>query len=210
MARATKAQSELTRARILSTALQLFANRDYATVGLEEVASTAGVTRGAIYHHFESKFGLFSEVHKHVQQAIADEIERCTDGIDDPWLSLETGCRTFISVSLSDEYRRVLLLDGPAVLGWAAWRSLDASNSGSLLDSVLNELQEAGRISLSSTRAASALLSGAMNEAVLWIIDTAQSAGTHGKPGSPDSPEAEALIDEVWAEFRRLLRSLQS
>lgn len=195
MPRMTKEHSEMTRASILATARGLFAGRGYADVGLQEVASAAGVTRGAVYHHFDSKIGLFTEVHGLAQREVADEIERQTAGINDLWHSLEIGCRAFLTTSVSDRFRRVLLLDGPAVLGWGTWRSLDAANSGSLLDSVLSELHSAGELTV-APRAASALLSGAMNEAVLAMADA---------NGSAEAPGAE----EVWEVLQRFLQSLR-
>lgn len=199
MARTTRAESEATRARILAIAAALFTEKGYTGVALDEVAVAAQVTRGAVYHHFTSKLGLFEAVHARVQRAVAEEIDRRTTGIADPGQALEVGCRAFLSASVSAEFRRVLLLDGPAVLGWATWRSLDAANSGSLLEEVLTELQAAGRLTVSSTRAAAVLLSGAMNEAALWIADAADG---------PTGADAESLIDEVWTVLLTLLRAV--
>ena len=126
MARTTKAESEATAARILASARRLYAAEGFAAVSLEQIAADAAVTRGAVYHHYASRRGVFESVHRWAQQEVAAEIERATDGITDAWLSLETGSRAFLTASVRDDIRRILLLDGPAVLGWDAWRELDA------------------------------------------------------------------------------------
>lgn len=199
MPRRSKAESDATQARILAAARELFTERGYAGVALEDVAAAAQVTRGAVYHHFGSKQGLFEAVHVSVQRAVAEEIERATADIVDPQQALEVGCRAFLAASVSAEFRRILLLDGPAVLGWATWRSLDAAHSGALLDEVLRELQAAGRLTVPSARAAAVLLSGAMNEAVLWIADAA---------GEPKANDIDSLIEEVWSVLLPLLRAI--
>lgn len=194
MPRRTKADSDATAAAIVAAGRRLYAERGYGGVGLEEVAAAAGVTRGAVYHHFASRRGLFAAVHADVQRLVAAAIEEATAGIDDPWESLEAGSRAFLQASVADDARQVMLVDGPAVLGWAQWRSSDAENSVRLLDDVLGELADAGRLAVPSIPAVAALLSGAMNEAALWVA------------GSGDRQRA---ADEAWASLRVLLRGLE-
>lgn len=194
MARATKEQSEATAARVLDVARLLFAERGFAAVGLDEVASQAGVTRGAVYHHYASKVGLFRAVHGWAQGQVADAIVRTTAAVSDPWEALEVGCRGFLEASLHDDVRRILLLDAPAVLGWDAWRDLDAQNSGRLLTEALADLVVAGVIAVGSVPACQALLSGAMNETVL-------------RAASLDDP-AEG-VEEAWPILLRLLHALR-
>lgn len=197
MPRRSKAESDATQARILEAAQALFAERGYAGVALDDVAKVAHVTRGAVYHHFGSKLGLFEAVHVGIQRAVAEEIDRQTAEIADPGQALEIGCRAFLAASVSPQFRRVLLLDGPAVLGWATWRSLDAAHSGTLLDAVLHELQAAGRLTVPSARAAAVLLSGAMNEAALWLADADRTAS-----------DIDSLINEIWSVLTALLRAI--
>ena len=195
MARATKQQSQATAQRILDTARTLFAQRGYSAVGLDEIASRAEVTRGAIYHHYRNKLGLFQAVHDWAQSEVGDAIMQSTAAITDPWESLKVGCRTFMTACIRDDIRRILLLDAPAVLGWDAWRSQDARNSGRLLTEVLTELAEAKVIRVESVAACQALLSGAMNEAAL-------RAASHDRPMDG--------VDETWPILQRLLGALRS
>lgn len=196
MARATKEQSQATAARVLATARRLFTEHGYAAVGLEEVAAQSGVTRGAVYHHFASKRGLFEAVLAQVQRSVADAVDRHADSVADPWDKLEIGCRTFLGASVQDDARRIMLIDAPAVLGWNAWRGQDAANSGRLLEDVLRELADAGLLETTSVEATSALLSGAMNEAALWIA-------------SASSSEPRAATDQAWAVLHQMLNALR-
>ncbi|GAB3102093.1 TetR/AcrR family transcriptional regulator [Isoptericola nanjingensis] len=195
MPRRTRAESEATAAAILAAARGLYAERGYAAVAVEEVAAACGVTRGAVYHHYGSRAGLFAAVHADVTAAVGAEIERATDGLGDLWESLEAGCRAFLSAVVADDARQVVLVDGPAVLGWARWREDDAASSGRLLDEVLGELADAGRVRAADVPATSALLSGAMNEAALWVAA---------------SPDRDRALDQAWAVLRRLLRGIEA
>ncbi len=191
--RRTKAESEATAAAIVRAARRLYAERGFAGVAVEEVAAAAGVTRGAVYHHFSSRRGLFAAVHADVQRSVADAVAAATDGLTDPAEGLVVGSRTFLAASAADDARQVVLVDGPAVLGWSQWRAGDAEHSARLLEEVLGELHSAGRLGLPSVAAAAALLSGAMNEVALWVA------------GSADRERASA---EAWETLHALLRAV--
>jgi len=75
----------------------------------------------------------------------------------------------FLRTVVGPNLRQIVLVDGPAVLGWARWRDADAQNSGAHLTEVLEELHDAGRLQSRDPEATSALLSGAMNELALWV-----------------------------------------
>ncbi|MCK9793101.1 TetR family transcriptional regulator [Isoptericola sp. 4D.3] len=195
MPRRTKAQSEATAAAIVAAARGLYAERGYASVAVEEVAAAGGVTRGAVYHHFGSGVGLFAAVHADATAGIAVAIERATDGVRDPWQSLEAGCRAFLAAAVADDARQVVLVDGPAVLGWERWRDDDARSSGRLLDQVLEELAADGLVRAADVPATSALLSGAMNEAALWVAA---------------APDRDRALGQAWEALRRLLRGVRA
>ena len=169
MPRSTREQSQVTADTIIARARELFSSREYSSVSLEQIATAAGVTRGALYHHFSSREGLFSAVHDQVQASIADAISAATESIDDPVEGLHVGSRVFIEASVASDARQVLLLDAPSVLGWDHWRETDAVNSGRQLLSVLVELHTLGRLRSDDPEVTSALLSGGMNELALWV-----------------------------------------
>ena len=163
MARATKEQSELTAAAIRGTAMRLFAELGYADVGLERVAELSGVTRGAVYHHFGSKLGLFTAVVDDAQAVVAEAVSAAAP--HDGWSAIEAGSLAYMRAVVDPTVRRILLVDGPAVLGWAAWRSSDAAHARRLLADGLGALDDLAV----DPAAAAALLDGAMTEAALWI-----------------------------------------
>lgn len=85
-----------------------------------DIVREAGLTRGALYHHFRSKKGLFLAVLEAAQQSIASRVEEEAGGSEDPWTQLLLGCRAFMKEAVEPRNRRILLVDGPAVLGWEA------------------------------------------------------------------------------------------
>lgn len=194
MARATKEQSEVTARRIREVATALFAERGYTAVGLEEVAAAAHVTRGAVYHHYRNKQHLFEAVAAAAQQRVAAAVASAADAVTDPWDGLVAGCRAFLTASVTDTHRRILLIDAPAVMGWSTWRNQDAAASGHHLAVAVTELAAGGRLEVNSPEATAALLSGAMNEAVLRIAE---------------APDRDAALADTWPDLLRLLQGLR-
>lgn len=191
---ATKAeQRAATTARLIEVARDLFTTHGFANASSEEIVRIAGVTRGALYHHFGSKEGLFHAVLDAVQRDVGERVEVAAGQYADPWEQLIAGCAAFLEASRDPQVQRIMLVDAPAVLGWAAWRELDAQYSMKSLREVLEALRTRGELVPLSLDALAHLLSGAMNEAALWI---AQS----------DQPSA--LADAVEA-LRHLLQSLK-
>jgi AcrR family transcriptional regulator len=153
------------------------------------------VTRGAIYHHYGSRLGVFSAVHAQAQAQVAEAIIRATEALTDPWEALLVGCRAYLDAAVRDDIRQILLLDAPAVLGWHAWRELDAQNSGRLLAEALTDLVRDQVIRVDSVSACHALLSGAMNDAALWAASL---------------DDATVGADEAWAVLIRMLHALRA
>jgi AcrR family transcriptional regulator len=189
-----QAQTAATTTALIQLARQLFVENGYAGVALEDLAARAGMTRGAIYHHFGSKQGLFEAVLTAAHAETAAAIESAAMQHSDPWEQLVAGCHAFIAAASAPSVRRILLIDGPAVLGWRRWRELDAEHSEPLLEDVLAELADAGLVDRQSTAAAGVMLSGAMNEAALWLA-------------RPETTKTD--IESVHATLDRLLEALR-
>lgn len=111
-------QREQTRRALVRESRELFATRGYAAVGLAEIVRAADVTKGALYHHFDSKADLFRAVLEQVQQEVAQRVATIAEAENDPWAQLTAGCRAFLTTSTDPEIQRIMLIDGPAVLGW--------------------------------------------------------------------------------------------
>jgi AcrR family transcriptional regulator len=187
-------QREQTMEALVAEGRRLFTLKGYGAVGLAEIVRGAGVTKGALYHHFDSKAGLFRAVLEQVQQEVAERVATAAEAQDDPWKQLIAGCEAFLVASSEPTTQRIMLIDGPAVLGWDEWRAMDEAASAKHLAQILVTLIENGTITRQPVPPLAHLLSGAMNEAALWL---AQSAG------------ADDLADTT-AALSRLLGSLRA
>src|SRR3984957_2291120 len=122
------AQAEATRAALVDAARRLFVQKGYHRTGTEEVVAVAGVgTRGALYHHFADKQALFEAVFISVEQDLVTQAAKnLADPADGALNQLRQGLIGFLDASLTPHVQRILLIDGPAVLGWVKWRELES------------------------------------------------------------------------------------
>lgn len=190
------ARTAATRAALVEVARPLFAERGFEAVPAEELVAAAGLTRGALYHHFGGKPGLFDAVHEQLHAEVAARIARAAGRVADPWEALVAGCEAFLDACTDAEFQRIALIDAPAVLGWERWRAVDAAHGMGLLRQGLEEAMEAGAIAPRTPAALDALahlLSGAMNEAGLWIARSPSSARARRAAGAELRTLLEAL-----------------
>ncbi|MEU7984676.1 helix-turn-helix domain-containing protein [Streptosporangium canum] len=174
----SKAQQRLeTRRALVAEGRRLFARRGYGAVSLAEIVESAEMTKGALYHHFDSKADLFRTVVEQVQQEVADRVTAAAEARENPWEQLIAGCHAFLAASSDPEVQQIMLIDGPAVLGWEEWRAMDEASSARHLTEALTTLMEAGVIVRQPVAPLARLLSGAMNEAALWLARSADPAG---------------------------------
>ncbi|MEV4735948.1 MULTISPECIES: TetR/AcrR family transcriptional regulator [unclassified Microbacterium] len=165
MPRASASDAALTAARILGAATEHFADRGFAISSVDAIARAADVTRGAVYHHYTSKAGLFAAVAQVQQQAVAEAIVAATGDTNDTRAALRQGSHAFLDAITRGPAARVLLVDGPAVLSWEDWRRLDGAGPARELRQGLAELGLAPALLDPLTAA----LSGAMNELAVWL-----------------------------------------
>jgi AcrR family transcriptional regulator len=171
-ARRTQAErSESTREALIAAARALFAERGYAGVGTEEIGRAAGLTRGALYHHFGGKRDLFEAVYERVE---ADLAERVASGAlaaaaDSPLEAMRAGAEMFLRASTEPEAQRIALLDGPSVLGWDRWREIAAKHGLGLIEASLEAAIEAGAIPPQPVPPLAHVLMGALDEAAMLV-----------------------------------------
>jgi AcrR family transcriptional regulator len=169
MPRRTAEESRRTRARILQIAIDAAAESGFDSLSIEDVAEKAGVTRGAVYHHFESRLGLVRAATERLLEEMGARILAAADAQQEPWSALEAGCLAFLRSASTREYQQIVLSDAPALLGIAEWQTLDAMHTTSTLTEALDELAREGLLSTANTSAAAQALSGAMNQLALWV-----------------------------------------
>ncbi|WP_205325621.1 TetR/AcrR family transcriptional regulator [Glycomyces sp. YM15] len=187
-------QREATRRALLAEGRRRFADDGYHHVVLAEVARAIGATKGAAYHHFGSKTGLFRAVVAELQSELGDRVAAAAAAREDRWEQLRAGCRAFLASGTDPAVRRVLLEDAPVVLGWEEWRAMDEASSARHLAEALTALMDAKVIAVQPIEPLTRLLSGAMNEAALWIA----------RSGDP------AALDQATAALDRLLEGLRT
>src|SRR5438477_1572020 len=110
-------RSAATRDALLGAGRRLFAENGYAGTGREEIVAAAGVTRGALQHHYGDKVSLFRAVYETVEQEIVDAVARAAMRAgDDPVAQLRAGCHAYLDAVLDPAVQRICAIDGPAVL----------------------------------------------------------------------------------------------
>ena len=168
--RKTKAdQSQATRGALIAVGRELFATRGYANTFTDEVADRAGVTRGALYHHFRRKEDLFRAVYGDVERELMEKIMDRIVGLD-AWERLRVGAEAFLELSLDPAVQRITVLDAPSVLGWDAWREIDSKYGyGWLLRASLQAAMEADAIEIRPVEPLAAFIVGGLMEGAMLI-----------------------------------------
>jgi AcrR family transcriptional regulator len=162
-------QSEATRNALLEVARELFAEHGYSGVSTEEIVRRAGVTRGALYHHFRDKKDLFAAVVEGVEQDVVERIAQQALGEQDPWQQQLRAIGAYLDVCLDPAVERIVLVDAPSVLGLAAWREIEARYGLALVRAGLENLVTAGLIEPQPVEPLAHLVLGALAEGGLLI-----------------------------------------
>jgi AcrR family transcriptional regulator len=164
-------RSATTRASLVQAARALFAEHGFAGVGTEAIVAAAGVTRGALYHQFTDKTELFQAVYEAIEEDIARRLgERvAAAGASDPIEVMTLGANAWLDACSEQEVQQIVLLDGPAVLGWERWREIGMRYGIGLVEGLLKHAIEVGRIPPQPVRALTHVLVGALDEAGLYI-----------------------------------------
>jgi AcrR family transcriptional regulator len=123
--RTQQERSEATTAGLLAAARRLFARQGYADTSIDQIASAAKVTKGALYHHFPSKRDIFHGVCVQEQARLAELQAAAFDSARDPWEGFKRGCEAYLEAATDPGVQRIMLLDAPGVLGRDGMRALE-------------------------------------------------------------------------------------
>lgn len=173
---ARSAKGQATRERIVHVATELFAEAGYEGTSIETVLARSGVSRGALYHHFDDKEALFVAVLEAIEARIAQATVDASRGIADPVAALQAGCDAWVDVSRDPAVRQIVLIDAPSVVGWQKWRDIDARFGFGLLKGSLKAAAAAGRISQDRVEMLAHVLLAASMEVALVIARSEQPA----------------------------------
>ncbi|MFF0457993.1 TetR/AcrR family transcriptional regulator [Nocardia africana] len=163
---------ENTRQTLLETGARLFAEREYADLSAEELVRAAGLTRGALYHHFDGKKGLFEAVIDDLEQQAAQRVRAAIDSSTDPVERVDRAMETFLDICTEPAYRHIVLLQGPIALGWRRWREVDQRHLSGLVVEGAQRLLDAGRIQPHPPELLASAFYGALTEMSLTIAES--------------------------------------
>ncbi|MEM8838341.1 MAG: helix-turn-helix domain-containing protein [Pseudomonadota bacterium] len=170
--RSNKSRTEATRSALISAARALFAEKGYAETSTPDIAKAAGVTRGALYHHFEDKLAIFRAVVTGEYIAVADEIAASAGNTPGSAIdALLQGSRGYLRAMKNQGRVRIMLLDGPAVLGQIELDRIDRATSADILRVGLTEAMNANEIRRLPINALTAQLSAMFDRAALAISE---------------------------------------
>ncbi|WP_037303889.1 TetR/AcrR family transcriptional regulator [Amycolatopsis orientalis] len=176
-------RSQSTQTALITAARRLFAEQGYAAVPADEIVRAAGVTRGALYHHFGDKQGLFRAVVEQVETEITAELQAVLRAADDPWTAALGALSRFLDLCLRPEVVRISLTDAITVLGWQEWRELENRYGLGLITELLEAVAADGRLIEGPIPELAQLVLSACAEAALMIA--------HAE--DPDAAKAKAL-----------------
>jgi len=189
-----------TRAALVGAARTLFAEFGYHSTGTTELVARAEVTRGALYHHFSDKRDLFAEVFRTVAAELVGQSNSAVAPLSgDLWPQVTGAFRHYLHlVATNEEYQRILLIDGPTVLGWTDWRALQSEFLASGMQEALRMLMDQGLVATQPTEALANMLQAALNDAALAMANTDLTA------------ESSQVISEAFLNLLTGLRVHQS
>jgi AcrR family transcriptional regulator len=186
-------RSEGTIAELLRTARSLFAERGFAATSIEDIVGAAGVTRGALYHHFADKRELFQAVLEEEEKALVQGSGAAAARKRGAWSKVEAGCDAFLDACLDKGVQQIVVIDAPAVLGWEAVREIEFRYWLSTLIRRIEEAMADGTLAMRPPAPLAHLIFGALCEGSFVIA------------GASDQ---RAAMQQVRGEMRKLLRSL--
>jgi AcrR family transcriptional regulator len=191
--RSQQERTRSTRSALTGAARALFAERGYAAVPAEEITRLAGVTRGALYHHYGDKQELFREVFDQLEAEVTAEIAAAARQAPDRAGGMVAALTRFLAVCQRPEVVRIALTDAPAVLGWAGWREIESRYGLGLIVELLEDAAAGGLLAPQAVPVLAQLVLSAIIEAALLIAHAA---------------DREAATEQAWQALMVLLGGL--
>jgi len=179
-------RAELTRAALIAAARELFTDRGFHAVGIRDVTARAGVSRGALSHHFADKEALFLAVFEAIERELTEPGRNSGDAepAHDPWTAFRESIQLYLDAAATrPDVQRITLVDGPAVLGWARWRKLEEGYSLGALMAVLESAMHTGRVRRQAVEPLAHLILGSVMEAAMLIANSDEPSRRRSEVG---------------------------
>ncbi len=162
-------QADATRTALVAAARRLFTERGYAATSTNEIVERAGVTRGALYHHFSTKDELFRAVFEQLEDEVTKRVAEEALRGGDPLEQLRLGSRAYLDVCLDPAVQRVVLVEGPSVLGWETWQEIENRYGYGLVVAGVETAMAAGLVDAQPVEPLAHVLFGALTEAGMVV-----------------------------------------
>jgi AcrR family transcriptional regulator len=187
-------QADATRTALSAAARQLFTERGYAATSTTEIVERAGVTRGALYHHFAAKEDLFRAVFEQLEGEVTRHVAKEALTSADPLEQLRRGTRAYLDACIDPAVQRVVLLEGPSVLGWQTWQEVEQRYGYGLVVAGVEAAIGTGLIAAQPVEPLAHVLFGALTEAGMVVARA-------DDPGAARA-EMEAAMDRLLDGLR--------
>ena len=165
MSRVRTEMIDATRARLIASARQAFATQGYANTSMDDFTARAGLTRGALYHHFGDKKGLLAAVVAEIDAEMDARLQGISDQAQEPWSGFCERCRAYLRMAQDGEIQRIVLQDAPAVLGDTGSQQQCVESLRQLLEAMM----QAGVIAQAPSVALAQLINGSLVNTALWL-----------------------------------------
>ena len=193
--------SASTKRALVDVAEELFTEHGYANTSLDAIVAGARVTKGALYHHFSGKQALFEAVFERVETDASRTINKSLKGQKDPWEKAQAGLRTFLGVVREPRYRRIVIQEGPSVLGYERYREQEERSTFANVLEIVRSVLSAGRWELEED----------LQQTFARIFFGAMSSAGESVSGAEDPEQAAANVETaigfILAGFRALAES---
>jgi len=163
------AQGRATRGQLIEVAAGLFAERGYEGTSIEAVLAAAGVSRGALYHHFANKEALFKAVVTAVSERATAQLVVAVGDRTDPVDVVRTAALAWIDLAGDPVIQRIVLVDAPSVLGWEQWRAMDEGRTVGIVAQMLQAVSDTGRLPAEFVQPFAHMILAALDEAAMVV-----------------------------------------
>jgi AcrR family transcriptional regulator len=189
-----RARGDRTRRDLIDAGRALFVAKGYFSTSIGDLVTASGVgTRGAFYHHFKDKAELFRAVFEEVERDLTLRSLASPPPGADAWQRLTGGLHDFLEAALEPEVQRVMLVDGPVVLGWQTLRAIQQDNSIAMINEVIREAIAEGAINDQPVAELTHMLVAALEEAALIVAHAAKPSAARKR--------AAGVLDRILLSF---------